>query len=246
MAAEHPTDGLRMGRMRDRRIVLLRRPCLVAIGWGGIAPIVLLGGLFALIGAQVGAPVAAAALVGAFAGSASLLVHELGHLTAARKATGIRPVGVSLMWAGAATTFEGTYGRARDQIRVAVAGPAASFGLAIALIAPLYLPLPQGMRNLILLLALFNATVGVVNLIPVDPLDGYKLVVGLLWSMLGSESSARRLIRRLAMGGLAFEAVSAGVLLMEKPVLGSTSIAIAASIYGQRIFVRRSRGITHP
>ena len=235
-----------MGRMRDRRLVLLRRPYVVAIGWGGIAPIVLLGGLFALIGAQVGARVAAAALVGAFAGSASLLVHELGHLMAARKVAGLRPVGVSLMWAGAATTFEGAYGRGRDQIRVAVAGPAASFVLAIALIAPLYLPLPQGVRNLILLLALFNATVGIVNLIPIDPLDGYKLFVGLLWTMLRSETSARRLLRRLAMGGLAFEAVSAGVLLIEKPALGSTSILIAASIYGQRMFVRRSRGITRP
>jgi Zn-dependent protease len=234
-----------MSRLRDRRLVLVRGRCLVTIGWSGLVPVVLLGGLFALIAAEVGAPVAGAAVVGALGGSASLLAHELGHVRSARKFPGIRAVSVSLMWGGAATTLEGAYVRGRDQIRVAVAGPAASFTLAVALIPAFCLPLPLGVRDLLLLLLLFNAVVGVVNLIPVEPLDGFKIVVGLLWSALGSETAARRVIRRLALGGLAFEAMTALVLLAEKPMLGSTSVTIAASLYGQKLLVRRVRKLRH-
>jgi stage IV sporulation protein FB len=225
--------------------VLLRRPCPVTVGWSGIAPIVLLGGLFGLIAAQVGAPVVAAALVGAVCGPLSLVVHELGHLGIARKVDGVRPIGVSLMWGGAATRLEGRYLRGRDQIMVALAGPAASIALAAALIPAFHLPLPLGVRDVVLLLLLFNVVVALVNLIPVEPLDGYKVVVGLLWSTLGSEASARRLIRRAAFGGLAVEALTALVLLAEKPVLGSTSIAIAGGLYGQKFLVRRARRPTH-
>jgi len=235
-----------MPRLRDGKLVVLRRSCPFTIGWSGLVPILLLGGLFAFIGSQVGAPVALAAVTGALGGTGSLLIHELGHVRTARKIPGIRPVGMSLMWGGAATTLDGAYARGRDQIRVAFAGPGASFALAVVLIPAMRLPLPVGFRDLVTLLILFNVAVAVVNLIPVEPLDGYKLVVGLLWSILGTEGSARRFIRRLAFGGLAFEALTAAILLVERPALGSTSIAIVAGLYGQKLLVRRARKLTHP
>jgi Zn-dependent protease len=233
-----------MSAFLDRKLVLARRPCLVTIGWSGIVPSILLGGLFALVGAQVGAPVAVAAVLGALGGPASLVVHELGHLRSARSVDGVRPVRVSIMWGGAATMLSGGYTRGRDQIRVALGGPAASVALAVALVPGMYLPMPLGYKNLVLLLALFNIAVAVVNLIPIEPLDGYKVIVGLLWSALGSEAAARRLIRRIAFGGFAFEAVSATVLLGEKPVLGGTAIAFAGALYGQKFLVRRIRRMT--
>ena len=226
--------------------VLLRRSLPLTIGWDGLLPVALLGSLFALVAAQVGAPVAGAALVGALCGPASLLVHELGHAAVARGVDGVRPVRVSIMWGGAATTLEGAYLRGRDHIRVALAGPAASLALAAVLVPAFNLPLQRGSRDVILLLILFNAVVAVVNLIPVEPLDGYKVVVGTLGCILGSEAAARRLIRRVAFGGLAVEALTALVLLAEKPVLGSTSIAIAGGLYGQKLIVRRVRRPAQP
>src|SRR4051794_40133369 len=187
-------------------LALLRRPFPLRIGWDGLVPVVLLGGLFALVARQVGAPIAGAAVVGAVCGSASLLVHELGHFAAACRVDGVRPRSVSLMWGGAATTLEGAYRRGGDQIQVALAGPGASLALAAALLPVFTLPMGRGARDLVLLLILFNAMVAVVNVVPIEPLDGYKVVVGLFWSALGSEASARRLIRRVAFGGIAVEA----------------------------------------
>ena len=234
-----------MRRRRDRQLVLLRRPFPVTAGRGGLVPVALLGGLFALIGGETGIPIAAATLTGALAGPASLLVHELGHLRAARRAAGVSPVSVSLIWAGAATRFEGAYTRGRDQARVALAGPLASFALALAVIPLFYVPMPLGYKNLVVLLMLFNVAVGLVNLIPADPLDGHKLLVALVWCALGSEAAARRLIRRAAVAWLAVEALGAGALLVEEPALGSAAIAVAASFFGQKLFVRRTRRLTH-
>jgi Zn-dependent protease len=211
----------------------------VTIGRGGLAPVFIFGALFALISAQGGLPIATAAVIGAIGGTASLIAHELGHVRAARKLTGLQPIGVSLIWLGAATRLEGAYSSGRDQARVAIAGPMVSFGVSLSLIPVLFLPLSLGVKDLIILLALFNIAIGVLSLIPANPLDGYKLLVGLLWSALGSEAAARRLIRRLAMPWVAFELVGAGVLLVEKPFLGPTVIAIGASLFGQKLFARR-------
>src|SRR6266851_2858224 len=228
-----------MSRLRNPGLVLLQHPIPVTIGPGGLAPVFALGGLFAMIGLQGGLPVATATVIGAIGGTASLIVHELGHVRAARKLTGLRPTGVALIWLGAATRLEGAYLSGRDQAKVAIAGPRASFGVAIALIPVLFLPIPVGLKNIVLTLAALNVAIGVLSLIPANPLDGYKLIVGLLWSVLGSEIAARRLIRRLALAWVTVEIVGTAVLLVEKPLLGTTVAAIGASLFGQKRYARR-------
>jgi hypothetical protein len=114
----------------------------VRIGAGGFAPVLLLAGLFALFGYELGVPVAMAALVGGIGGTASLLIHEFGHVHAARRSAGIQSAAVSLIWLGAATRFEGKYSSGREQARVAIAGPQASFVLALSLVADCFLPMP--------------------------------------------------------------------------------------------------------
>src|SRR5438270_12811670 len=119
-----------MSRLRNPGLVLFPYPIPVTIGQGGLAPIVALGGLFALIGVRGGLPVATATILGAVGGTASLIAHELGHVRAARKLTTLRPTGVSLIWLGAATRLEGAYASGREQAKVAIAGPRVSFALA--------------------------------------------------------------------------------------------------------------------
>jgi Zn-dependent protease len=229
-----------MSTLRNPGVVLLQRPIPVTIGPGGLAPIIALGALFAVISLRAGLPVAAATVLGAIGGTGSLIAHELGHVRAARKLTGLRPTGVSLVWLGAATRLEGAYASGSDQARVAIAGPRASLGVALSLVPVLFLPIPVGFKDIVITLAALNVVIGVLNLIPANPLDGYKLVVGLLWSALGSEAAARRLIRRLALIWVAVEIAGAAVLLVERPLLGTTVVVLAASFAGQKLVARRS------
>jgi Zn-dependent protease len=210
----------------------------VAVGPGGVLPAVLLGGMFAGVAFKVGAPVAAAAVLGATAGTASLLAHELGHVRAARHVGGVRPVAVSLFWLGAGARFEGKYGSGRDQARVAIGGPLASLGVAAALVPILFAPLPVTAKKLLLMLVLLNVVLAAVNVIPARPLDGYKILVGLLWSILGNEGLARRLIRRATRAWLVVELAASGVLLVERPQLGFVMAIAGASLLGQRVVER--------
>jgi Zn-dependent protease len=113
-----------------------------------------------------------------------------------------------------------------------------SFGVACSLLPVLLLPFPVGVKEIVIALAALNVGIGVLSLIPANPLDGYKLIVGILWSVLGSEAAARRLIRLVAMPWVVVEVVGTGVLLVERPFLASTVIAIGASLFGQNLFTR--------
>jgi Zn-dependent protease len=212
------------------------------MGRGANAPAVLLAIVFLAFGFQNGLPLGFAAALGWFGGTASLLIHELGHVRAASRVDGIRGASVSLIWLGAATRLDGAYERGRDQTKVALAGPRASFGLAIMLtIAAVLLPVPVALKELILALALFNVALGAFNLVPTNPLDGHKIIVGLVWSATRSEEKARRLIRRAGYAWLALELGTSALLLVEKPVMGFAIAVVAALFYGQKRFLRARR-----
>jgi Zn-dependent protease len=226
--------------LRDPQDVRHRR-VPVTIGPGGLAPVLLLAALFGAFGAKAGLHVVLAALLGGIGGTASLLVHELGHVSAARRLEGIRSAKVSLIWLGAATRFEGAYANGREQARVAIAGPEASFALALSLLAAVFLPMPLAGKELLLILVLFNVAIGVLNLIPAHPLDGHKLAVGLLWCATGSEKKARRIIRRIGIGWAVVELPSAAFLLVQRPNLGLAVVVMAASLFAQKRFARKPR-----
>src|SRR5439155_25598819 len=142
----------------------------------GLAPVVMLSAVFTGFGVQAGLPLVVSAVFGGLGCAVSLLFHELGHVRAASAVSSVRPTSVSFIWAGAATTFEGRYRTGREQMRVAIGGPQASFTFAFTLIAVCVLPAPMQIREPLVLLALFNIALGLLNLVPAYPLDGYKLV----------------------------------------------------------------------
>jgi Zn-dependent protease len=145
-----------------------------------------------------------------------------------------------LTWLGASTRLDGRYATGREQARVAIAGPVASFMLAVALVSwAAALPLSRETRALVLLLAGFNAVIAVLNLVPVSPLDGYKLVVGFVWMVRGSEGAARRFVDRVVAGWALVEVLGALVLAFERPVLGLTVAVLAAGMLGQKVLVAR-------
>jgi Zn-dependent protease len=94
--------------------------------------------------------------------------------------------------------------------------------------------MPLAGREIAIMLALFNVAVGALNLIPASPLDGYKLIVALFWSMLGSEAAAKRLLRRVGLALVAVEIPGTVLLTAEKPVMGLLVITLAVGHFGQK------------
>ena len=89
--------------------------------------------------------------------------------------------------------------------RIALGGPEASFAFALVLSAPILFPAPAWLKIGSLALALLNAGIGGLSLLPVHPLDGHKLVVGIVWWAVGSEERARRIINRVGVWLLAVD-----------------------------------------
>jgi len=212
-----------------------RGPVPIVLTRGGLVPVALLAGAFALY--STGARpllIVGAALLGGFGGAFSLIVHELGHVRAARRLPGVRPARVSLIWMGAVTQFEGAYRNGREQARVALGGPLASFTFALGLVFCAALPMPRPLQYGCFGLALLNVAIGFLTLIPVHPLDGYKLIIGLVWCVAGGEARARRIVRRVGLGCIALDVSATSYVLVERPVIGAFVVLLGAVAYGQK------------
>jgi Zn-dependent protease len=120
---------------------------------------------------------------------------------------------------------------------MALGGPEASFAFALSMMIPVLLPAPLWLKIGALGLALLNVGIGGLSLLPVHPLDGHKLIVGLVWWAVGSEDRARRIIRRTGIGLLAVDASAVVLLLAAKPLIGVTVAALAAVAFAQKRLV---------
>jgi Zn-dependent protease len=219
--------------------VLAQWPVPIAVSRGALVPFSVFALVFAAFsGGSQPTVLAAAALLGGIGGVVSLIVHELGHVSIARRLSGVTPKRVSVISLGAAAHFEGSYRNGREQARMALGGPEASFAFALALIVPLFLPAPVWLKLGALALALLNVAIGVLSLLPVHPLDGHKLLVGLVWWVVGSEERARRIIRRVGVALIAIDFSTMVFLLAARPVIGVTAAALAAVAFAQKRLVR--------
>lgn len=124
---------------------------------------------------------------------ASVLWHELGHALTAR-VLGLRVSGIYLHLLPFAYVDRGA---PRDELRVALAGPAASLLAACGLaLGPQRMSMdPSAWTNQPLGFALLvNTLMGVVNLLPALPLDGGRALGALLRQRL-APSQTRRVMR---------------------------------------------------
>src|SRR5205085_5687197 len=101
------------------------------------------------------------------------------------------------------------------------------------------MPMPRPLQYGLFGLALLNVAIAVVSLLPVYPLDGHKLLVGVAWRVLGSERRARAIIRRAGRAWLALEALGCVVLAVERPVIGALAFAAGAAVCGQKYLAAR-------
>jgi Zn-dependent protease len=121
----------------------------------------------------------------------SLLMHEFGHALAAR-AFGVPVLSVELFALGGVAHMGGFTRRPRDEFVMAAAGPTVSLVLAalfaVAAAASFVLQLPSVIVDLWTKVALFNTAIMLFNLLPAYPLDGGRLLQGMLWWLTGSRT----------------------------------------------------------
>jgi Zn-dependent protease len=124
---------------------------------------------------------------------ASLLAHEVGHAVVARRA-GLRVRGITLWLLGGVAQLEDEPATPRDELRVAVVGPAVSLALAagfwLAAAALAVAGGPAVAVAVVAWLAVGNAALALFNLVPAAPLDGGRVLRGLLWRRHGSRVRA--------------------------------------------------------
>jgi len=124
----------------------------------------------------------------------SVAAHELGHsLTSIRLGIPVRAIRLHLL--GGLSQLDREPTRARDEFLIALAGPAVNLGLSVAF----WGLMSAGVDNVGLklttfgrLLATANLWLGGLNLIPVLPLDGGRLVGAVIWRITGDDKLGKR------------------------------------------------------
>jgi Zn-dependent protease len=126
---------------------------------------------------------------------ASIVLHELGHsLTAI--GFGVRARSITLFVFGGLASLDSEPRRPRDEVAIAIAGPlvsAALGGLFLSLAGLLGQAIGEGLLSRgIAWLGRINLTLAVFNALPGFPLDGGRVLRGLVWSATGSFERATR------------------------------------------------------
>jgi len=160
--------------------------------------------------------VAAAAGAGFFA---SVLLHELAHVAVGRWA-GAAPQSVTLLLFGGVAPAERGARTAAWEVAIAIVGPLASIVIgSAALVAAAAIGAPpasgiaaEALVETFAVVGLLSCLVGLVNLAPVFPLDGSRLLRALAWQLSGEESRGTR-VAGLAGRLLGVGLMGAGVLL---------------------------------
>jgi Zn-dependent protease len=190
--------------------------------------LILLGFILLSQGLSAGAAGALGGLLMVLVLFGSVLAHELGHAVVARR-LGLPILGIELHFVGGAAKMARPPRSARQEIIVAVAGPAVSFGLA----ALAYLLALASGSHLLWLLALVNGMLGLFNLLPALPMDGGRVLRAALSDRLG-RLRATHLAASVAQG-LAVTMVVVGIVQSMSPFLfisGASVSGLALMLVG--------------
>lgn len=120
----------------------------------------------------------------------SILLHELAHSLVAQK-QGSEVQSITLMALGGISQLRGEV-RPENEAWMSVVGPLASLGLAaVSYGAFALLPLPPEVAAALLVIAWMNLALGVFNLLPAFPMDGGRVLRGLLVPRVGRSRATR-------------------------------------------------------
>lgn len=124
----------------------------------------------------------------------SLLAHELAHSVVAKR-NGMQVNGITLWLLGGVAQLGGPMPSAGVELRVAAAGPAMSIALGIGFFLLAIASAASGIVSSLWVsavgwLAFVNIVLAVFNLIPAAPLDGGRILAGVLWKIHGDRHRA--------------------------------------------------------
>lgn len=165
---------------------------LLIVGWGAWA----WGSAHGLTGALFGVGLTLLLF-------ASVALHELGHSVVAQR-RGLEVLEIALLPIGGVATLNGRPARPRDELQIALAGPAVNLAIAVLLgaaafalhglglleLEPIRSVTPSWSTLLALLLA-GNLTLALFNMLPIFPMDGGRVLRALLASRWGMERGTR-------------------------------------------------------
>jgi Zn-dependent protease len=128
---------------------------------------------------------------------ASIVLHELGHSLLAQR-VGVRVRSITLFVFGGLARLESEPQRPRDEVLIALAGPLVSVGLAVVFSAAAGLAggAPGALEVVAeasTWLARINLVVAIFNVVPGFPLDGGRVLRGVVWAATGSFERATRI-----------------------------------------------------
>jgi Zn-dependent protease/CBS domain-containing protein len=180
----------------------------------------------------------------------AVVLHELGHALTGRR-LGVEAHAITLLPIGGVSSFERMPERPRDELLVALAGPAVSVALALVLAGLVWLaggPLHPavlveaggGALAFVARLAWINLILAVFNLIPAFPLDGGRVLRALLAVRLG----APRATQVAAMLGRGFAIVLAVVGLLGNPLLIVIALFVWLAARGETALVQTRADLT--
>ncbi|MFA7253398.1 MAG: site-2 protease family protein [Patescibacteria group bacterium] len=117
---------------------------------------------------------------------ASIVAHELSHTIVARR-NGVMINRITLFFFGGASNLEDEPPSAWVEIKMAAAGPLSSLIIGVILMYSTIYFLNRGQESLLLYslyaLGVVNISLGIFNLLPGFPMDGGRILRGIIWSI---------------------------------------------------------------
>jgi stage IV sporulation protein FB len=174
---------------------------------------------------------------------ACVLAHEFGHIVAARR-YGIRTPDVTLWPIGGVASLERIPDKPREELVVALAGPAVNVAIAAVLVLVLgsgfdgaaMAEMENPRAGMLARLAAANIFLVVFNLIPAFPMDGGRVLRALL-AMRRSHADATRIAARIGQGA-AFLFALLGLFLNPMLIVIGLFIYLAATAEAQHVAFR--------
>jgi len=196
--------------------------------------------------------IAVAALVSLLFG-ASILAHEFGHAIVARR-RGKRVPMISLHLFGGAAQIQSEGMTPSDEVAIAIAGPLVSTILAIAFLGAGVAAWSSHVQAGVLLLdiGIANAALALFNLLPGFPMDGGRVLRGIIWKATGNVILATK---RAAWAGrvIGYLTVAFGCLLVVRgqaffggwaAIMGWFLLGLTAQYYKSTILRVALEGLT--
>jgi Zn-dependent protease len=148
---------------------------------------------------------------------ASVIAHELAHAIVGRR-RGVAVGAVVLGFIGGLAPMAIEARRPRDELAIALAGPAVSLGVALVAV-PLAVGLGAGVPGLrpaaggLLVVGGLNLVLGILSLLPGLPLDGGRAVRAIAWERTGDPDRAGHVTARVGLL-LGWATIGVGIALL--------------------------------